>query len=309
MSRMFRIINDRGVATAERPHPAAPEAVALADEPVPFVEIGGPDGLVTSIQAKPRDYAPPEPVAPPKLLEAPVDPADLTPQPNRFLSVTFHRLPKAGLRLVPNGVAPELVVHHFPDHPVSREYAVVRDELRRQHDEIGPKMLGFAAGLPESGTTTVALNLAASLAGEVAAKVLFVDANFARPVAAERLGVALTPGLAEVLAQTTPLAWAVQPTAIANLHAVAAGGAGQGASAGADDIGRLLGQLRRWFDWVIVDAGHWTDAAGQAAISPCCDAVYLVSRQTDLDRPEFTGLRAAVTAAGGVPKGYITTRE
>ena len=48
-------------------------------------------------------------------------------------------------------------------------------------------------------------------------------------------------------------------------------------------------------------------SAGTSA-GPACDAVYLVTRQADIDRPEFAGLRASVEQRGGVLRGYITTR-
>jgi Mrp family chromosome partitioning ATPase len=122
--------------------------------------------------------------------------------------------------------------------------------------------------------------------------------------------VAETPGLAEVLGQMVPLAWALQPTAVENLHALSAGvPADDTAKAMAADFPRLLAQLRQWFDWVLVDAGVWDESLGQESAGPACDAVYLVTRQADIDRPEFAGLRASVTSAGGLLRGYITTRQ
>jgi hypothetical protein len=77
----------------------------------------------------------------------------------------------------------------------------------------------------------------------------------------------------------------------------------------AADFPRLLAQLRQWFDWVLVDGGVWADALGGEGFAPTADAVYLVTRQTDIDRPEFADLRASVSAAGGMLRGYVTTRQ
>ncbi|MGL6097303.1 MAG: tyrosine-protein kinase family protein [Fimbriiglobus sp.] len=312
MGRMFRIISEGG---PERP---AIERIAPVADEVPFVEVGGPNGVVMSHAAPPRVVLPrPELVPTVAIPDAADDMDDIdesydstveTSEPEaepRVLSVAFHRFPKSGLRLVPTGVATDLVVYHFPDHPVSREYQEVREEIRGQFDA-GPRVVVFTAAAVAAGTTTVLLNCAASLTRDGAGKVLVVDANFARPAVARRLGVSETPGLAEVLRQTTPLAWAVQPTAVENLHVLAAGDDAEtfeGAS-----LTRLVGQLRQWFDWVLVDAGVWADADARESLAPTTDGVYLVSRQPDIHRPEFTGLRNAVCTAGGVPKGYITTR-
>lgn len=296
MGRMFRILSDG-------PAPALP-----AGEPAPYVEVGGPDGLVTSWTA-PAAVARQVvlPAAPVEVVAAPAEP-EPEPEPReepgfRPLSVAFHRFLPPGAPPVPAGVSPDLVTYHFPLHPVSAEYRAVRDEIARQYADDGPKVALFVSALPQSGATTVLLNLAASLAADQGRKVLVVEAG-AAPAAARRLGAADAPGLAEVLALATPLAWAVQPTAVPNLHALAAG-SGVLAS---DDLPKLLGQLRGWFDWVLVDGGAWDEASPAAALAPAADGVYLVSRQGDLDRPEFTGLRAAVAATGGAPKGYVTTR-
>jgi Mrp family chromosome partitioning ATPase len=77
----------------------------------------------------------------------------------------------------------------------------------------------------------------------------------------------------------------------------------------AADFPRLLAQLRQWFDWVLVDAGVWAEAAAREAAGPSADAVYLVTRQADIDRPEFTALRGAVAASNGLLRGYVTTRQ
>ncbi len=321
MGRMFRIVTGGG----HEPHPtedASPSADALAVEEVPFVEVGGPEGVVTSIP-KPTASAAPAPVVIPvprpvvasepdtELEVEPEPPAISLPGPDpRVLSVAFHRFPKPGLRLLPDGVTYDLVTYHHPDHPISTEYRAVRDEVRRQFEGAAPRVLLFAAAAPVAGTTTVALNFAVALTQESGAKVLVADANFARPAVARRLGVADAPGLAEVLGQTVPLAWAVQPTAVEHLHALAAGVPIDGTHrAMAADFPRLLAQLRQWFDWVLVDCGVWDESPARESAGPACDAVYLVTRQADLDRPEFAGLRAAVIASGGLLRGYVTTRQ
>jgi hypothetical protein len=315
MGRMFRIITEGGR------EPDTTGTVGV--DTVPFVEVGGPEGVVTSIPASPARTVAPEPVVIPVMRPAPVPEPEPDTRPEvgpepvsrpgpdaRVLSVSFHRLPKSGLRLLPGGVSSDVIAYHAPDHPVSGEYRTVRDEIRAQFVEPTPRVLLFTAAAPVAGTTTVLLNLAATLAQESGARVLIADANYDRPAVARRLGVAEAPGLAEVLAQTVPLAWALQPTAIENLHALGAGDPIDGTPAAmASDLPRLLTQLRQWFDWILVDAGVWDEWLGQESAGPACDAVYLVTRHEDIDRPEFVGLRTAVPAAGGSLRGYITTRQ
>ncbi len=309
MGRMFRVITE--------PHESGRGGVAVAPaEDVPFVEVGGPDGLLTSVLA-------PRPVA--RLAPPPVTVSDPTPVPPRqpdlakpvapspdprVLSVQFHTFPPANLRLLPAGMSPELVTFHFPDHPVSGEYRAVVAEIKRPFVEAGPRTLLFTAAVPLAGTTTVLLNAAVALAQEGGQRVLVVDANLGSSAAARRFGATESPGLTEVLGQTVPLAWAVQPTPLTNLHVLAAGQPGETTPGQlAADLPRLLAQLRQWFDWVLVDCGVWTDGGDRTPLGSAAEGVYLVTRQHDLDRPEFGALRGAVAATGGHLRGYITTRQ
>ena len=138
-------------------------------------------------------------------------------------------------------------------------------------------------------------------------KVLVVDANPNRPSVAARMGVGDSPGLSDVLTQAVPLAWAIQTTPVANLHVLACGSAaGQATQVVAHELPRLLAQVRQWFDWVLVDVGVWDQTFNREAHAGTGDAVYLVTRHTDLERMEFHSLRGAV---GQNLKGYITTRH
>lgn len=320
MGRMFRIITESGRDTPRHPgDPATASGPTLAVEVVPFVEVGGPDGVVTSIPLPtPRPPAPvvvPVPVPVPES-EAAADPEPVivperaaAPEP-KVLSVAFHTFPRTGLRLLPTEVAPELVAYHHPDHPVCAEYRAVRDEILRQFEEPHPRAALFTSAAPVSGTTTVVLNVAASLAHDTGARVLVVDANLTRPAVARRLAVADAPGLAEVLGQTVPLAWALQPTTVENLQVLTAGHpTAATAAAMASDFPRLVAQVRQWFDWVLVDGGVWGDGIGREGVVAGCDAVFAVTRQHDIDRPEFAALRASVGSAGGLLRGYVTTRQ
>jgi Mrp family chromosome partitioning ATPase len=306
MGRMFRIITESGREYATRPvsESGSNSVGTLAVEEVPFIEVGGPEGIVTSLPLRPE---PPMPrVAP---VPAPVEETAESEHPPAVLSVSFHQFPKSGLRLLPTEVTEDLIAYHQPDHPVAVEYRHVRDEILRQFDSDTPHTLLFTSANPVSGTTTVALNIAATLSLDHQAKVLVIDADFARPSLARRLGVSGDPGLADVLGQTIPLAWALQPTSVENLQVLGAGTSTPTTlTAVANDFPRLMMQVRQWFDWVIVDGGTWVEGPSANALGSACDGAFLVSRQPDIDRPEFTQLRAAVANAGAPLRGYITTR-
>jgi Mrp family chromosome partitioning ATPase len=307
-------MDDPGSAGGAEAAPVVPvpdDPFADETETAPFVEIGGPGGAVFSPGLKPLPAEPgPEPVAvaPPPRPEPRTYPR-LAGVPV-YLSVTFHDLTgRARVKPVVDGPDPELVTLHLPDHPVSGEYRTLRDEIRAQLDEPGPKVLHFTAAAGEAGTTTVLVNLAITLAREGGPRVLVVDANTNRPAAAAKLALKSAPGLAEVLALQVPLPWAVQSSVVPNLQVLPAGHPTEDtAKLLGDELPRLAAQLRQWYDWVLIDGGVWGSVPERDAAVPAADAVYLVSREADVDRTEFAGLRGWVKELGGLLRGFVTTR-
>jgi Mrp family chromosome partitioning ATPase len=314
MSRVYSAIT--GAARPAAPTIDAPgEGEWDSPADAPFVEIGGPGGPVSSVPAEPRPVpAPPRPAA------AEAKPSPM-PEPERafprlapppaptYLSVRFHDIGGRPARVAADGPDASLVTLHFPEHPVSGEYRVLRDEIRRQLPDSTSRVLLFSAAASESGTTTVLMNLAVTLAAEGGSRVLAVDGNVHRPATAAKLALKPAPGLCEVLAHHVPLTWAVQPTVVPGLEVLAAGEPTDATPAAVcRDLPKLLAQLRQWYDWVLVDGGVWGEMAERDAACPSADAVYLVTREGSADRPVFTSLRGWVKELGGLLRGYVTTR-
>ena len=294
MGRMFRIISEK--FDSSQGHVRSGSGLTV-NEAIPFVEVGGPEGFVTSIAA-PKPVAKPQPIA-----NVEAKPSPLT-RPE-YLSVQFHT--STSQSAISSDIAPELVAYHEPQHEISGEYRTLRDEILQQLNAIGPKVLHFTAARPESGTTTVLLNLAITLASNPEAKVVIIDADFDSPTLAKKLAAGDHHGLTDVLGNSVPLAWAVQPTAIPRLHVVPTGTA-ELRPAAVTDLPRILAQLKQSFDWVLIDAGRWGVKSDRDSVSANADAVYAVTRSTDLERLEFTGLKNSISHVGGTLRGYITTR-
>ena len=321
MSRMFTVLSS-GSSPRAVAEPAAAwalprvEAVAAPAEEIPFVEIGGPSGPVYSaglsviklpeVVKAAKTVIEPEPVLPPVVERT--FPRLATP---KYLSVTFHDLTgRKRNEIEREGPDAGLVALHLPDHPISGEYRTLRDEVRAQLPEPIPRVLWFTAAAGEAGTTSVLLNLAITLAKESAPRVLVVDANSDRASIADKFALAKSaPGLAEVLAQKIPLAWAVQASTMPNLQILPAGVAmaATGATIG-QDFPKLIEQLRQWYDWVLIDSGVWGAMPERDAVCSTADAIYLVSRESDVERAEFSGLRGWVKELGGLLRGYVATR-
>jgi Mrp family chromosome partitioning ATPase len=330
MSRVYNALT--GVArSAGTSTESTDESGWESPEDAPFIEIGGPAGPVFSgmgaapavlIAPRAAATAPKPTPAAPKLAAEPkpepkperafprlVPSAPAAPPATAYLSVKFHDVSLRQPRIGSEGPDPSLVALHHPDHAISAEYRVLRDDVRRQLPEATSRVLMFSAASPEAGTTTVLLNLAVTLAQEPKARVLVVDANVNRPGVAGKLALKSAPGLCEVLSHRVPLAWAVQQSPIPTMQILAAGDVTDAtARAVGDDLPKLLAQLRQWYDWVLVDGGVWGAMAERDAACPAADAVYLVTRDGDIERPEFLSLRGWVKELGGLLRGYVATR-
>jgi capsular exopolysaccharide synthesis family protein len=133
---------------------------------------------------------------------------------------------------------------------------------------------------PAEGKTTVAQNLAAAAASAGPARVLLMEADLRRPCIAGNLGLAASPGLAEILTHQVSLSDVVQPVTIESGDRSRATKTIDVLVAGinppnpaelleSDKMGDLLDRLSAIYDLVIID----TPPAGLIA-----DAIPLMSR-------------------------------
>ncbi|MGL4422670.1 MAG: hypothetical protein ACRCZF_18520, partial [Gemmataceae bacterium] len=303
MGRMFRIITEGNLD-----YPTVTTATVTESEPyvqgsAPFIEVGGPNGPITTIPKPIRKAEPMVIKSAPAVMPIPVPTRPMVD--DRFLSVALHQIaPKAPPTIpvvTPSTISADVVAYHHPDHAVSSEYRNLRDDLRKQAGpEIAPRAVLFSSAASDNGTTTVLLNLAVTLAKEAGTRVLVIDADLDRPGAAKKMGLSDIPGLAEVLAQNLPLAWALQPTAVPKLQLLGTGKATEATLAAlATEFPRMVTQLRQWFDWILIDGGVWGERPLRDSTSPAYDSIYLVTRQSELDRPNFHSLRGQVARYGG----------
>jgi len=272
----------------------------------PFIEVGGERHDTTSlrlveppaIECEVVESAPtPRPT--PKLHTVPVE----TSVPGLF-TVRFQ--PVIASLMPGRGFGGELIAFHDPDHAISEQYRKIISEITPQ---LGgpPRVLLFTGSTSEAGTTSVLLNVAVTLVRDQGARVTVVDANWNRPSIMTRLGLSETPGLRDVLANRSPLHWAMQPTRLKGLQAIAAGrGTGKPNEAG---IPPVIDRLRSDADWILIDAPAWANAADSVPLADCCDGMYLVVRQPDADSEAVLALQQDFLESTGRLKGCVLTQR
>jgi capsular exopolysaccharide synthesis family protein len=141
-----------------------------------------------------------------------------------------------------------------------RRLAATMHELQIERDL---KTLLVTSALPREGKTLTVTNLALTLSGSYARRVLLIDADLRRPSVHHVLNLPNTSGLSETLrSQREPLPIKVSPL----LSVLTAGRPEDNPMAllTSDRMQRLLNESAERFDWVLLDAppvGFMPDAA------------------------------------------------
>jgi Mrp family chromosome partitioning ATPase len=293
-------------------------------EEVPFIEVGGPGKSVelSASLVKHPAQAKVQPPHPPlgkgfvptrsadavNAAEVVVSAARATPIVNLTdahpMTVAFEVWPGPS---GPAVVAADVIVHHHPEHPVSKEYAALYEKMVHGLPGAGPHVLMFCGLKPRVGASTVLLNLAVVAAG-LGRRVAALDMNLARPGLAVRLGQTSPGGVREVIGGSLAPSQALLPTAIAALHILPAGGSGkQAVPLSPAAIVWLTCWLRERYDAILIDGPCVEEAVDLAVLAPCADGIYLVLPQSDPD-VVGKGVAQSIARMGGRMRGLIHTR-
>ncbi len=179
----------------------------------------------------------------------------------------------------------QLVVFDSPNSVLAESYRQVRAPIDKAMAQAGHQSLLLVGGLPGTGTTTMATNLAAAAVAS-GKTVAVIDANFRRPGLAEAMGVPTdAPGLGDLLKGEASLEEAL----LESRAGIAVIGAGRPASRVFDRLnnGRfdaLMAQLRDRFDLIIVDAPPAVVAGDALVLANKLDAAVLVVRANQEQR-------------------------
>lgn len=134
-------------------------------------------------------------------------------------------------------------------------YRRLAAELAFDLNESGANCLLITSPVRRAGRTTTAVNLAARFAAN-GMTVVLVSADARGRRVDQRLGLSPQPGLMEVLGGSSSLEEALQPSGRSRLRVLAAGTPSERGAVrySLDDLARLLDQLARTVDLVVVEA-------------------------------------------------------
>jgi len=205
-----------------------------------------------------------------------------------------------------NPPAMETVVLDRPDGVITESIRNTRTEILKRFGRSGAKTLLVAGGMPRSGSTSFAVNLARSCAS-CELKTLLIDANLRRPGVHAAVGVPESPGLGEVLGGKSTLADSTREGDTPGLYVLSAGAPGERAPERliTQAFQRTLEEAAEAYDIVIIDSSPAIVSSDAFTIAARVDASLLVIRAYAETRGLVTRLRGKLDEASSEFMGVI----
>lgn len=200
-----------------------------------------------------------------------------------------------------------LTIIQHPGSPASEAYRVLRNSLDFVNFEHNIKTLLVTSAAPAEGKSTVAANLAASLA-QAGKKVVLLNSDFRRPTTDQFFTVNNIIGLADVLAGSNTLKAALQqPFHDMDLLVMTPGKMPPNPSEllGSTKMEELINTLGEWADWVIIDSPPLLAVADGAAVARWADGVLLVTKGGESTTDAASNSREMLAQVGARIAGVV----
>jgi capsular exopolysaccharide synthesis family protein len=196
----------------------------------------------------------------------------------------FCRLPALGVVPMAEcnepGQAPAnigMITHAQPASMIAEAFFHIRTAILLSSSETPPRVLTITSPNPHEGKTVSSLNLAITLAGKDR-RCLIVDCDLRKPMVHRTFQEARGDGLANCLTGSSKLHDVIRSTPVPNLHYVSAGSKPPNPNElfASESFRKVMEQLRREFDYIVLDCPPILGFADARSVSSHSDGVVLV---------------------------------
>lgn len=186
-------------------------------------------------------------------------------------------------------IAPQVCTYANPDSMAAEAYRGVRTNLYFSTHGESHKVIQITSPSAEDGKSTLAANLAVSLA-QSGVRVLLVDADFRRPKVHQTFGIDKDNGLSNLIRGLIELPEAIHSTEIEGLEVMPSGPRPRNPSEllTLPRFKELLGTLRDRYDFVIIDSPPILAVTDPGAIAARADGVLLALQIRRKAKPAAT---------------------
>jgi len=199
--------------------------------------------------------------------------------------------------------------HRIDPHSTSRSaeaYRQLQTNLQFLDVDAPPRVLMVSSAVPAEGKTTVAVNLALSLA-HAGQRVAIIEADLRRPRVTSYLGLIAGAGLTNVLTGQARIEDVEQPYGDGNLVVIGAGPVAPNPAQllASGTMGALLEALGKKYDYVILDAPPLLPVADATGLAVLADGVLLSVRHGGTTKEQLAKTRTTLDRVGARTVGTV----
>lgn len=205
-----------------------------------------------------------------------------------------------------SAVDPILSAFHQPKSRTSEAFRGVRTSLYFSVRGSGHKVIQVTSPNPGDGKTTLAGNLAVSIA-QSGKKTLLMDCDCRRPRVHKLFGLERGPGLTDLLQEDLPLGDVVQQSEMENLFALSASTKVSNPSEllTSPRFEELLQQLREEYEFVVVDTPPLLAVTDPSVVAARADGVLLTLRLKKNGSVDAVRANEVLAAVGATTLGVV----
>jgi capsular exopolysaccharide synthesis family protein len=203
-------------------------------------------------------------------------------------------------------LVPELLVHHYPKSAAAEAARAIRTNLLLTSPDRPYKTLLVTSAGPSEGKTMVAASIAIAMS-QTGQRVCLVDCDLRRPRVHNIFGKSIEPGVTVAMLEPNRLDEALIKTDATNLWVLPAGPTPPNPAdlMHSEAFGRLLQELQRRFDRIVIDSPPACIVTDSVVISTRVDATLLVVRERWTRRDAARRALRALNDVGGALPGFI----
>ena len=190
--------------------------------------------------------------------------------------------------------------------PVNDAYDRLVSGIPFLKEEYGYKLFTVAGCEPETGATTVAVNIAVSLA-ESGCRTLLADADFRKRTLSKRLGANMLQGLSDLLSGEGTLADFVCETGFNGLHFLSCGNAAENPISllNSNGTGKFIGEASDMYDYCVFDSPALNTTIDSAVMASKTSGAILVARYKKTKRKKIENAARELEQTGGNLIGIV----
>jgi capsular exopolysaccharide synthesis family protein len=203
----------------------------------------------------------------------------------------LDQCPTLPVSLLPNS---RLVAVGEEESLGAEKFRFLAVRLRQLRQNRTMKKVLITSTIPQEGKSTVAANLACTLARRKPHRTLLLEGDLRRPTVAQKFGLGTVPGLSEWLRGETESMNICRLEAL-GLWVLPAGSAPENPLElmQSGKLSLLMERLTEWFDWIVIDSPPVLPLADTSLWARLADGILLVTRKSVTEKQQLLrGLEA-----------------